>query len=272
MGFHEKLNASWGRSGSMLCVGLDPDINRMPAHIPRTRAGIELFCTAIIDATAPVACAFKPQIAYFASCGAEAVLERLCGYIRERYPHHVLILDAKRGDIGSTAEHYAIEAFVRYGADAVTVNPYLGGDSVEPFLRHEGKGVIVLCRTSNPGGDDVQSLLVDGQPLYAHIARRIADEWSRMGQCGLVVGATYPAEVGVVRSIVGDLPLLVPGIGAQGGDVPATVHLGQTSAGRGLIISSSRAVLYASSGRDFAEAALRVATASRDEIRAVPGG
>jgi orotidine-5'-phosphate decarboxylase len=272
MGFHEKLEASWARSGSMLCVGLDPDINRLPTHIPRTRAGIELFCTAIIDATAPVACAFKPQIAYFASCSAEEVLERLCRYIRERYPHHVLILDAKRGDIGSTAEHYATEAFVRYGADAVTVNPYLGGDSVEPFLRHEGKGVILLCRTSNAGGDDFQSLLVDGEPLYTHVARKIATDWSRMGECGLVVGATYPAEIGVVRGIVGDLPLLVPGIGAQGGDVDATVRLGQTAAGRGLIISSSRAVLYASRGRDFAEAAHGVATASRDEIRAVPGG
>jgi orotidine-5'-phosphate decarboxylase len=272
MGFHQKLEASWGRSGSMLCVGLDPDVNRLPAHLPRTHDGIETFCHAIVDATASVACAFKPQIAYFASCGAEAVLERLCRYIGERYPHHVLILDAKRGDIGSTAEHYATEAFVRYGADAVTVNPYLGGDSVEPFLRHEGKGVILLCRTSNPGGDDVQSLLVDGAPLYTHIARRIANEWSRMGECGLVVGATYPAEVGVVRSIVGDLPLLVPGIGAQGGDVEATVRLGQTRAGRGLIISSSRAVLYASSGEDFGAAAHQVATASRDEIRAVPGG
>lgn len=267
MGFHDKLNAGWRLTGSMLCVGLDPVADRLPQHLHRTPNAIERFCRAIVDATASVACAFKPQIACFASQRAEDALENVCRYIRERYPHHTLILDAKRGDIGPTAEHYALEAFVRYGADAVTVNPYLGTDAVEPFLRHEGKGTIVLCRTSNRGGDDFQSLLVDGEPLYAHVARRVANEWSRIGECGLVVGATYPNEIGVVREIVGDLPLLVPGVGDQGGDVEATVRAGRDSAGLGLIISTSRAVLYASSGEDFAEAALAVATATRDEIR-----
>ncbi len=272
MGFHDKLRAAWRESGSMLCVGLDPDPDRLPLSLRQSRNGIEEFCRAIIDVTAPVACAFKPQIAYFASQGAESALERICRYINEAYPRHVLILDAKRGDIGSTAEHYAREAFVRYGADAVTVNPYLGTDSVEPFLRYEGKGVILLCRTSNPGGDDFQSLLVDGQPLYTHVARRIADEWTQMGECGLVVGATYPSELGRVREIVGDLPILVPGVGAQGGDVTATVTAGQDSSGLGLMINSSRAVLYASSGDDYAEAACAVATATCDEIRSVSGG
>ena len=272
MGFHDKLGHAWRTSGSMLCVGLDPDLDRLPLPLRGRADAMEQFCVAMVDATAASACAFKPQIAHFASQGAEAQLERVCAYIRETYPDHVLILDAKRGDIGSTAEHYAREAFVRYGADAVTVNPYLGTDSVEPFLRHEGKGTIVLCRTSNPGGDDFQSLLVDGQALYTHVARRVANEWSRLGECGLVVGATYPDEVGIVRDIVGDLPLLVPGVGAQGGEVQATVRLGSTNAGTGLIINSSRAILYASSGEDFAEAAARVAAATRDEIRSVAVG
>ena len=272
MGFHDKLNTSWRLRNSMLCVGLDPDPNRVPISLRGRPDWIELFCTAIIDATAPVACAFKPQIAYFASQAAETQLEHICRYISEAYPDHLLLLDAKRGDIGPTAEHYANEAFVRYGADAVTVNPYLGTDSVEPFLRHEGKGTFILCRTSNPGSNDFQSLHVDGAPLYTHIARRVAGEWSRIGECGLVVGATHPAEIGVVRDIVGDLALLVPGVGAQGGEVAATVQAGQDSTGLGLVINSSRAVLYASSGEDFAQAALAVATATRDEIRLVSAG
>lgn len=271
MGFQDKLNVTMRRAGSMLCVGLDPDLDRLPLHLQRSAEGIVTFCTAIVDATAPIACAFKPQIAHFAACGAEAALETVCRHIRERHPGHTLILDAKRGDIASTAEHYAREAFVRYGADAVTVNPYLGTDSVEPFLRHDGKGVIVLCRTSNSGGDDFQSLLVDGVPLYTHVARRVANEWSKIGECGLVVGATYPTEVGIVRGIVGDLALLVPGIGAQGGEVEATVRAGINAEGLGLIINSSRAILYASNGEDFAEAAAAVAGATRDEIRSAAG-
>lgn len=269
MGFHDTLNRSWRLRDSMLCVGLDPDIDRMPEPLRGHPDATFEFCRAIVDATAPTACAFKPQIAFFASQGAEGALERLCAYIRESYPDHVLLLDAKRGDVGSTAEHYAREAFVRYGADAVTVNPYLGTDSVEPFLRHEGKGVILLCRTSNPGGDDFQSLMVDGAPLYTHVARRVADRWSALGECGLVVGATYPAELAVVRAIVGDLPILVPGVGAQGGEVEATVSAGKNATGLGMMISSSRAILYASSGEDFADAARRVAEATRDQIRGV---
>jgi orotidine-5'-phosphate decarboxylase len=269
LGFHAKLANSWRLSGSMLCVGLDPDPALAPASLRGRPDWILEFCTAIIDATAPLACAFKPQFAHFASQAAEPALEQVIGYIHDNHPDHVVILDAKRGDIGSTAEHYAREAFVRYDADAVTVNPYLGTDSVEPFLRHAGKGTLVLCRTSNPGGDDFQSLLVDGRPLYTHVAQRVADQWSQIGECGLVVGATYPDEIGVVRDIVGDLPILVPGVGAQGGAVEATVLAGHDSTGFGLMMSSSRAVLYASDGDDYAAAAARVAAATRDEIRLV---
>jgi len=250
----------------MLCVGLDPDPARVPHSLTGEPDATYRFCKEIVDATADVVCAFKPQIAYFASQRAEAQLERLCHYIRETYPHTLLVLDAKRGDIGPTAEHYAREAFDRYGAHVVTVNPYLGTDSVEPFLRYEGRGIFVLCRTSNPGSGDFQSLDVAGEPLYEHIARRVALEWSQIGECGLVVGATYPDELRRVRAIVGDLPLLVPGIGAQGGDVQATVHAGHDSAGRGMVINSSRAILYASDGDDFAEAARATAIATRDQI------
>ncbi|MBI5087991.1 MAG: orotidine-5'-phosphate decarboxylase [Actinobacteria bacterium] len=266
MGFADRLDAAWRRSGSMLCVGLDPDPASLPSPLDGAPDAIERFCREIIDATADLVCAFKPQIAHFASQRAEPQLERICHYIRENYPDVVLIVDAKRGDIGSTAEHYAREVFGRYGAHAATVNPYLGFDSVEPFLRHRGHGVIVLCRTSNPGSGDFQSLDVDGEPLFMHVARRVANEWTQVGECGLVVGATYPDEMRRVRDAVGDLPLLVPGIGAQGGDIAATVEAGADSNGFGMIMSSSRAILYASPGADFAEAARAAAIATRDEI------
>jgi orotidine-5'-phosphate decarboxylase len=249
----------------MLCVGLDPDPAKIPAHLNGPDA-IFRFCADIADATADLACSFKPQIAYFAAVGAEAQLEKLCEHIRTNHPQVVLILDAKRGDIGPTAERYAHEAFVRYGADSVTVNPYLGTDSLEPFLAHTGKGVIVLCRTSNPGSGDLQMLTTDGRPMYQHVAHMAADQWSKMGEVALVVGATYPTELATVRGIVGDMPLLVPGVGAQGGDVVATVNAGATANGTGMMINSSRAILYASNGEDFAEAARRVARATRDEI------
>ena len=255
----------------MLCVGLDPDPARFPASIGTGPEAIERFCREIVDATADVACAFKPQIAYFASAGAEGPLERLCTYIRSEYPDVTLILDAKRGDIGSTADHYAREAFQRYGAHAVTVNPYLGTDSIAPFFdpanNPDGGGAIMLCRTSNPGGDDFQSLVSDGRPLYVHVAERAARQWSQMGDCALVVGATYPTELADVRSIVGDMPLLVPGVGAQGGEAATVMEHGASAAGRGLMVSSSRAILYASDGDDFAEAARAEATRTATALR-----
>jgi orotidine-5'-phosphate decarboxylase len=217
-------------------------------------------------------CAFKPQFAYFASQRAEAQLEKLIQHLKDKYPHIPVILDSKRGDIGSTADHYALEAFDRYGADAVTVNPYMGFDTIEPYLKHAGKGVIVLCRTSNPGGSDLQFLNVapNGEPLYLHVAKLAAQQWNSTGQISLVVGATFPEEIAKVRAIVGEMPLLIPGIGAQGGDIDATVSAGKIAGkpGTGMIINSSRAILYASSGSDFAEAARAVALSTRDALRA----
>ncbi|WP_075795092.1 orotidine-5'-phosphate decarboxylase [Massilia putida] len=273
MNFIDKLNAAWSRNDSLLCVGLDPDTARFPAHLRDRPDGIVEFCKAIVDATADLACAFKPQIAYFAALGAEDQLEAICRYLRENYPHIPLILDAKRGDIGATAHQYAREAFDRYGADAVTVNPYMGFDSVEPYMEWADRGVIVLCRTSNAGGSDLQFLDVGGQPLYQHVARLVAEKWNKNGQCALVVGATFPEELAQVRAIVGDMPLLVPGIGAQGGDIEATVKSGRTAAGAGMMINSSRAILYAQpqGDEDFAASARRVALETRDAINRYRG-
>jgi orotidine-5'-phosphate decarboxylase len=266
--FTAKLAAASSRHDSLLCVGLDPDVAKFPAQFGSKSTAIFDFCKSIIDVTADLACAFKPQIAYFAAIAAEDQLQAVCDYLRQTYPHIPLILDAKRGDIGATAEQYAREAFERYGADAVTVNPYMGFDSIAPYLEWKDRGAIVLCRTSNPGGSDLQFLNVDGQPLYQHVARLVAEKWNRNGQCGLVVGATFPHELAEVRKIVGDMPLLVPGIGAQGGDVEATVLAGQTASGGGMMINSSRAILYAkpTDGEDFSQAAARVARETRDAI------
>ncbi|MDN2673670.1 MULTISPECIES: orotidine-5'-phosphate decarboxylase [unclassified Janthinobacterium] len=270
MNFINKLSAAWTANNSLLCVGLDPDLAKLPAELRDLPDGITTFCTRIIDATADLACAFKPQIAYFAALGAEKQLEDICRYVRENYPHIPLILDAKRGDIGATATQYAREAFERYGADAVTVNPYMGEDSLDPYLAWKDRGVIILCRTSNPGGSDLQFLNTDGEPLYQRVARLVAEKWNKNGQCALVVGATFPEELAQVRAIVGDMPLLVPGIGAQGGDIAATVGAGQTANGMGMMISSSRAIIYATpqAGEDFADAARRVAIETRDAINA----
>ena len=260
MTFIEKLDAAWRTRNSLLCVGLDPDPARFPAHLQGRPDAIFEFCREIIDATADLVCSFKPQIAYFAARGAEDQLEDLIAHVHAAHPGVPVILDAKRGDIGSTAEQYAVEAFERFQADAVTINPYMGRDSVEPWLAYPDKGVILLCRTSNPGGSDLQFLDVgDGERLFERVARLVASDWNTTGQCALVVGATFPDEIARVRSIVGDLPLLVPGIGAQGGDIEATVRAGRTAAGSGLMINSSRAILYAGKGEDYAAAARRAA-------------
>lgn len=268
--FNQQLQSAWASQGSMLCVGFDPDPQRLPASLQGKPEGIFEFCREIADATADVVCAFKPQFAYFASQRAEAQLEKLIKHLKDQYPHIPVILDSKRGDIGSTADHYALEAFERYGADAVTVNPYMGFDTIEPYLKHQGKGVIVLCRTSNPGGSDLQFLNISpqGEPLYLHLAKLAATQWNGSGQIGLVVGATFPEEISKVRAVVGDMPLLIPGIGAQGGDIEATVKAGSVPGkpGTGMIINSSRAILYASSGNDFAQAARKVAQATRDAL------
>ncbi len=268
MDFTTALQAAWKKNDSLLCVGLDPDPAKFPAALKDRGDAVLEFCRAIVDATADLVCAFKPQIAYFAAERAEDQLEALIRHIHDTHPGIPVILDAKRGDIGSTAVQYAREAFERYDADALTVNPYMGFDSVEPYLVHKGRGVIILCRTSNAGGSDLQFLESGGRKLYQHVAELVATKWNTNGQCALVVGATFPAELAEVRRIVGDMPLLVPGIGAQGGDIAAIVSAGRTAAGTGMMINSSRAILYAGAGEDFANAARQAAEETRDAINA----
>ncbi len=271
MTFTDMLRGATAQNDSLLCVGLDPEPQRFPEHLRGDAGKIYDFCAAIVDATASLVNAFKPQIAYFAAHGAEAQLEKLIRHIRATAPQVPVILDAKRGDIGSTAEQYAREAFERYGADAVTLSPFMGFDSLAPYLAYHGKGAILLCRTSNPGGDDLQAqrlASVEGQPLlYEHIARQAQGPWNTNGQVGLVVGATYPAEIERVRALAPTVPLLIPGVGAQGGDAAATVRAGLRANGP-IIVSSSRAVLYASAGQDFAAAARSAAEATRDALNA----
>ena len=248
-------------------VGLDPEPAKFPAKFAGDDDAVFAFCRDIADATAQYACAFKPQIAHFAALGAEDALTRLIAHIHAAHPGVPVILDSKRGDIGSTAQHYAAEAFDRYASDAVTANPYLGRDSVQPFLDRADRGVVILCRTSNAGAGDLQDLVIDGRPLYQHVAEKVAREWNTHGNCSLVVGATWPAQLKQVRAIVGDdVPFLVPGVGAQGGDVEAVVTNAKNADGTGLMVSSSRAILYASKGDDYAAAAANAARELRGQI------
>ena len=297
MTFSEQLQAAERRADSMLCVGLDPEPAKFPGAWRGDASRIFDFCAAIVDATHDLVSAFKPQIAYFAAHRAEDQLERLMAHIKRVAPEVPVILDAKRGDIGATAAMYAVEAFERYQADALTLSPFMGFDSIEPYFKYEGKGLILLCRTSNPGGSDLQAQRLQGsatpgspaqvgasqpgasQPgdrLFEHIARLAAGPWNSTGQLGLVVGATYPAEIERVRALAPTLALLIPGVGAQGGDAAATVRAGwRGSVGPAglhstgpIIVNSSRAVLYASAGDDFAAAARAVADATRRTLNA----
>lgn len=266
MRFINTLTQAQQQNHSLVCVGLDPEPTKFPAHLKNNPDGVFEFNRAIIDATADLVCCFKPQIAHFAALSAEDALLRTIDYIHQKHPGIPVILDAKRGDIGSTAERYAVEAFDRYGADAVTLNPYLGRDSVQPFLDRADKGVILLCRTSNPGAGDFQDLDCNGRPLYQCIAETVAQQWNGNGNCLLVVGATWPQQLAQLRTLVGGIPFLVPGVGAQGGNVAQIVTQGRTADGGGLLISSSRAILYASQGEDFAAAARTATLLLRDEI------
>jgi orotidine-5'-phosphate decarboxylase len=266
MNFIKAIESAWQRNNSLVCVGLDPDILKIPAHLQGLENPLFEFNKAIVDATSDLVCAFKPQMAYYSAVKAERDLLLTIDHIHENHSGIPVILDAKRGDIGSTAEMYAKEAFDRYQADAVTVNPYMGGDTLQPFLKRRDRGVIILCRTSNPGSRDFQDLESNGEKLFQIVARKASTEWNVNNNILLVVGATFPEELRVIRSIVGEMPLLVPGIGAQGGDVERAVSNGKTQNGTGMIINSSRGIIYSSQGDDFAQAARNAAKTLRDEI------
>jgi orotidine-5'-phosphate decarboxylase len=267
----QKLRAAWQANDSMVCVGLDTDPAKIPACIRDSQDAVFAFNRAIVDATADLVCAYKPQIAYYAARGAEKQLEETIAYIHDRCPAVPVILDAKRGDIGPTAEMYAREVFDRYHADAVTLNPYMGGDTLRPFLSRADRGVVILCKTSNPGSGDVQDLRVDGEEVWRIIARKAAAEWNRNGNVLLVAGATYPRELAKLRALAPRLPFLVPGVGAQGGNVAEVVRNGSAADGRGLVINSSRAIIYADASENFAAAARAATVELRDAIRGASG-
>jgi orotidine-5'-phosphate decarboxylase len=273
-GFLEKLRRRWQDGRTLLCIGLDLELDRLPtAHGHDVESAFFQFNTAIIDATSDLVCAYKPNTAFYERHGAAGwnALARTIGYIHRHHPEVPVLLDAKRGDMGNTAQAYSDAIFDTLAADAVTLHPYLGGDALKPFLSHADRGCFILAHTSNPGAGEFQDLAVrtsDGveEPLYLVVARTVAQRWNANGNCGLVVGATYPEQLQRVRAAVGDLPLLIPGIGAQGGDLEAVVKNGLDSQRAGLLISASRSVIYASSGNDYAQAARNEAERLRDEI------
>lgn len=276
--FATALTSAWQRTDAFLCVGLDPSPDRLPGHLladaaaarpgsPELTAAVAEFCRGIVDSTAALVCAYKPQIAHFAALGCEAVLMELIDYIHASYPSVPVILDAKRGDIGTTAQRYAIEAFERYDADAVTVNPWLGAEGLKPFFAYADRGTVVLCRTSNPDSAWLQTDPAGNDHPYLRIARE-ARQWNTAGNVLLVAGATYPEELGAIREAAGDdVALLVPGVGAQGGDLAAVFRQGADSRGFGLVVNSSRAIIYAGSGEDFAAQAAGAAQQVVDDMR-----
>ena len=266
MNFIDKLNAVWRRNRSMVCVGLDPDLTKLPELLRHQTMPIFEFNRAIIDATAPYVCAYKPQAAYYAGQDADDQLKMTIDYLHERYPDIPVILDVKRGDIGSTAAQYALEAFERYRADAVTVNPYMGTDALKPFLDYADRGVIILCRTSNPNSGDLQNLVCGGKMVYEHVALLARDKWNYNNNVALVIGATYPEELKHVRGLCPEMPFLVPGVGAQGGDVEKVVRFGCDANGGGLAINSSRGIIYADRSENFGAAAGAAARQLRDLI------
>ncbi len=283
--FVSQLERLW-QQGKFVCVGLDVDYERLPEVVKRAEAGVGasprvrpptrieeaffIFNREIIDATHDLVCAYKPNSAFYEAQGAAGIraLLRSVQYCKQTYPEIPVILDAKRADIGSTNAGYVASAFDLLGVDAITVHPYLGKEALAPFLERKDKGIIVLAKTSNPGSAEFQNILVGEarEPLYLVVARQVAQNWNTYGNCALVVGATYPEELKRVRECVGDMPILIPGIGAQGGDMKATVLAGRDSRGQGMIISSSRGVIYASSGQDFAQAAREATAELKAEI------
>lgn len=266
MTFFDKLESSIQTNNSLLCVGLDPDPDKLPASLDASSDQVLVaFNKAIIDATADLVCAYKPNSAFYEALGANGIqqLQQTIGYINETYPTVPVILDSKRADIGNTNAGYVKHSFEYLAADAITLHPYLGQEALQPFLDCADKGIIILCRTSNAGAAEFQDILADNKPLYQHVAKNVSQHWNTHKNCLVVVGATYPEEMQAVRQIVGpDMYILVPGIGAQGGDLAKTMQ----SAGSNVIINSARGIIYASSGNDFAQAARQAAELLRNGI------
>lgn len=271
MNFQAKLTKIALRNDSLVCVGLDPEREKLPKHLLKKQDPIFAFNKEIIDATADLVCAYKPNIAFYESYGIDGLrsLKKTIEYLKGKYPEIPIILDAKRGDIATTSGKYAQEVFAMLGVDAVTVNPYLGYDALEPFLQWRDKGIIILCRTSNPGASDFQDLMVNGEPLYVKVAKRVVAWHKKYKNCLIVVGVTWPKELKKIRSVVGDeIIFLVPGIGTQRGKIES-LKPGLNSSKMGLIITSSRSIMYASSNKDFAEVARQKTLELRNEINKI---
>lgn len=274
MDFLTKLDAAVTKNNSLLCIGLDPNMEMLPEHLQSDPQAYINFNKVIVDATADLVCAYKPNSAFYEARGAQGVeeLKATCDYIRSKYPDIPIILDFKRGDIGSTNDQYSKFAFDYIGADAITIQPYMGREAVSPFLDKKDKGIFILLRTSNPGSGELQDLDIGDQKLYLKLLDGIISSWNANGNCMVVVGATYPEELAEIRKAAGDdMIFLVPGIGAQGGDVEATVKAGVNSSGRGIIVNSARDIIYASGNEDYADAAKARATEVRDEINKYRG-
>ncbi len=271
MKYKDKLARIQAKNNSFVCVGLDSDLNKLPKFLLENRYPQFAFNKAIIDATHNVVCAYKPNSAFYEVQGEYGVLQlkMTCDYLRAKYRQIPIILDVKRADIGESNDHYDRFAFEYLGVDAITLHPYLGHEALEAFLKRSDKGCYILCRTSNPGAGELQDLKVDGKPLYQVVAKMVANTWDKNRNCGLVVGATYPGELKTVRKIAPNLQLLIPGVGAQGGDLKKAVQYAANKSGDGFIISSSRGIIFASSGEDFAKKARIEAEKLRDQINSV---
>jgi orotidine-5'-phosphate decarboxylase len=268
MKYKDKLARIQKKNDSFVCVGLDSDLLKLPKFLLKNRYPQFVFNKAIIDATHNFVCAYKPNSAFYEAHGEHGILQlkMTCDYLREKYKQIPIILDVKRADIGESNDRYARFAFEYLGVDAMTLHPYLGHEALEPFLKHADKGCYILCRTSNPGAGELQDLKVDGKPLYQVVAKMVANTWDKNRNCGLVVGATYPGELKTVRKIAPNLQLLIPGVGAQGGDLQKAVQYAANKSGDGFIISSSRGIIFAGSGEDFAKKAQIEAKKLRDQI------
>lgn len=268
MNFKDKLKIISLKNNSLVCVGLDSDIGKIPSAVQKQEHPQSTFNKAIIEATHDYVCAYKPNTAFYESRGERGIeaLKITCDFIKTHYPQIPIIIDAKRADIGNTNEGYAKFIFDYLNADAITVHPYLGKEALKPFLERKDKGIFILCRTSNPGAGELQDLMIDGKPLYQKLAQNIVTEWNYNDNCGLVVGATYPAELEIVRRMIGNLPILIPGVGAQGGDVEKTVKAGVDHQKLNAVINSSRGIIFAGDGPDYADKARQETIKLKEEI------
>ena len=273
MNFYDRLDQALGVNSSLLCVGLDTDIDKIPEHIKKERNSLFVFNKAIVDATSDLVSTYKPNSAFYEALGAGGItqLQMTCQYIKKNHPKLLVLLDAKRADIGNTNKKYLEYAYDYLGVDAVTIHPYLGEEGIRPFLERKDKGSVILCRTSNEGAREFQDLVIEkkNKTLFQIVAQNIAQKWNKNKNCMMVIGATYPEEMKKIRKIAEDVPFLIPGIGAQGGNLESSLKAGLMPDKKGLIISASRSVLYASKDKDFADKAREEAMSLNNSINSV---